>query len=281
MLRAKGIRRLSYVIMALLAATMIVPFWSVLVTAFSTRFDSFQPGIHLWPASWSVEGFRTLFSRVDFGLPFTNTLIVTMTGTALHVALATLGGYVLAQPGLPGRQLIGGIILLTMTIPSQVILVPQFVVFRQLHLLNTLTALVISDAVSAFSVLLMKTYFEQIPKDVLEAARMDGARHARLVWDFYLPMALPGVMTIAAFQVVSRYNMFTEPLLFITDASKITLQIALKSVVQGKDTVSTSDFIGPNAQMAGVVISILPLLIFYPLMQRYLVRGLTIGGVKG
>jgi ABC-type glycerol-3-phosphate transport system permease component len=94
-------------------------------------------------------------------------------------------------------------------------------------------------------------------------------------------MALPGVMTIAAFQVVSRYNMFTEPLLFITDASKITLQIALKSVVQAKDQVSTSDFIGPNAQMAGVVISILPLLIFYPLMQRYLVRGLTVGGVKG
>jgi ABC-type glycerol-3-phosphate transport system permease component len=94
-------------------------------------------------------------------------------------------------------------------------------------------------------------------------------------------MAMPGVMTIAAFQVVSRYNMFTEPLLFITQADKITLQIALKSVVQAKDTVSSSDFIGPNAQMAGVVISVLPLLIFYPLMQRYLVRGLTIGGVKG
>ncbi|MEI6098177.1 MAG: carbohydrate ABC transporter permease [Alphaproteobacteria bacterium] len=281
MLRAKGISRLSYAIMALLAASMVVPFWSVLVTAFSTRFDSFQPGIHLWPVPWSVEGFGTLFSRIDFRLPFANTLIVTAIGTALHVALATLGGFVLSQPGLPGRRLMGGIILLTLTIPSQVILVPQFVLFRQLHLLNTLTALIISDAVSAFSVLLMKTYFEQIPASVLEAARMDGARQVRLVWDFYLPMALPGVMTIAAFQVVSRYNMFTEPLLFITAADKITLQIALKSVVQGKDTVSTSDFIGPNAQMAGVVISILPLLIFYPLMQRYLVRGLTIGGVKG
>lgn len=281
MLRSKGVRRLSYILMLLIAASMIVPFWSVLVTSFSTRFGSLDAGIRLWPTPPSVEGYGTLFARVNLGLPFANTALVTATGTLLHVMLATLGGYVLAQECLPGRRWIGGIILLTLTIPSQVILVPQFVLFRQLHLLNTLTALVISDAVSAFSVLLMKTYFEQVPKEILEAARMDGARHLRLVRDFYLPMALPGVLTITAFQIVSRYNMFTEPLLFITDASKITLQIALNSVIAGKDTVSSNDFIAPNAQMAAVVVAMVPLLIFYPLMQRYLVKGLMTGGLKG
>ena len=281
MLRSKGIRRLSYILMALIALSMVVPFWSVLVTSFSTRFDSLDPGLRLWPTAWSVEGYGTLFARANLWLPFANTALVTLAGTLLHVGLAMLAGYVLAQPDLPGRRLIGGIILLTLTIPSQVILVPQFILFRQLHLLNTLTALVISDAVSAFSVLLMKTYFEQVPKEILESARMDGARHLRLVWDFYLPMALPGVLTIAAFQIVSRYNMFTEPLLFITDASKITLQIALNSVIAGKDTTSTNDFIAPNAQMAAVVVAMVPLLIFYPLMQRYLVKGLMVGGVKG
>lgn len=280
MLRGRTVTIFSYVVLILLAATMIIPLWSVFATAFSSKFGSLQPGTKLWPSPFSLEGFDTLFRQLDFVRPFANTLYVTVVGTLVHVLLSALGGYVLIQEDLPGRRIITGIILLTLTIPSQVILVPLFVVFKQFHLLNTLLSLIVSDMVSAFSILLMKTYFEQVPKSMIESARIDGAGHFKLLKDFYLPLALPGVLTVAAFQIVYKYNLFIEPLLFINDPQKITLQIALQSVILGDSSTSTNDFIAPNVTMAAIVLALMPLLIFYPFMQKYLVRGLTVGGVK-
>jgi putative aldouronate transport system permease protein len=280
MLRSPGIRVLSYAVLLLLAGTMIVPLWSVVSTSFTTKYASLQPGIILWPDPFSLEGYQTLFNRLSFLLPFANTMLVTAAGTALHVVLSALGGYVLAQENLPGRRIIAGIILLTLTIPSHVILVPLFVVFKQLHLLNTLLSLIISQLVSAFSILLMKTYFEQVPKPLIESARIDGASTFALLRDFYFPLALPGIVTVAAFQMVYRYNMFIEPLLYINDPDLTTLQIALKSVILTESSTSTNDYIAPNVMMAGIVVALIPLLLFYPIMQRYLIRGLTVGGVK-
>jgi ABC-type glycerol-3-phosphate transport system permease component len=280
MLRSPGIRVLSYVVLLCLAGTMIIPLWSVVSTSLTTKYASLQPGIIMWPDPLSLEGYATLFNRLSFLLPLSNTMLVTATGTALHVALAALGGYVLAQENLPGRRLIAGVILLTLTIPSHVILVPLFVVFKQLHLLNTLFSLIVSNLVSAFSILLMKTYFEQVPKPLIESARIDGASTFALMRDFYFPLALPGIVTVAAFQIVYRYNMFIEPLLYINDPDLTTVQIALKSVVLTESSTSTNDFIAPNVMMAGIVVALVPLLLFYPIMQRYLIRGLSVGGVK-
>ena len=207
--------------------------------------------------------------------------MLTVTGTAIHVLLAAMAGFVLAQESLPGRRLIGALILLTLTIPSQIMMVPMFVLFRQAGLLNTWFSLWLSGTVSAFSILLMKAYFEQVPAALVDSARLDGAGNYALLRHVYLPLAMPGVLTVAAFQVVYRYNMFTEPLLFITDADKLTLQIALKSIILSESATSTNDFIAPNVQMAGILLAMLPLLIFYPLMQRYLVRGMLVGAVKG
>lgn len=281
MLRSPSVRFLSYLVMVILAASMIVPLWSVAATAFTTKYASLQPGIILWPNPVSLEGWVTLFNRLDFWKPLRNTLLLTASGTAIHVLLSGLAGYVLAQDSLPGRKLIAAAILLTLTIPSQIISVPLFVLFKQLHLLNTYASLLLSEATSAFSILLMKTYFEQVPQPLVESARIDGAGHFALLRFVYLPLALPGVLTIAAFQIVYRYNMFTEPLLFITDGDKLTLQIALKSVVLTESATSTNDFIAPNVQMAGILFALLPLLIFYPVMQRYLVRGMLAGSIKG
>jgi putative aldouronate transport system permease protein len=279
-LKGRTVNILSYVVLFALAATMIVPLWSVITTSFSTKYGSLQPGIIFWPSPFSLEGYDTLFRRLNFLLPFANTMYVTIVGTAAHVLLSAIAGYVLVQEDLPGKKIIAGIILLTLTIPTQVILVPLFVVFKQFHLLNTLLSLIVSELVSAFSILLMKTYFEQVPKSMIESARMDGAGHFKLLKDFYFPLALPGIVTVAAFQMVHKYNLFIEPLLFINDPDKITLQIALQAVILGESSTSTNDFIAPNVTMAAIVLALVPLVIFYPLMQKYLISGLTVGGVK-
>ena len=182
---------------------------------------------------------------------------------------------------LPGRNWIVGGILLTLAIPTQTLLVPLFIVFRDLGLLNTLLSLIIVDLVTAFSIVLMKTYFEQVPREIVESAQLDGAGHFRLFWNFYLPLSLPGVITITVYEMVKKYNLFIHPLLFISDPDKTTLQIALQSVVGGESSTSTNDFIAPNVMMAGIVVAIVPLLVFFAFFQRYLISGVSAGGVKG
>lgn len=280
MLRSPAIRIASWIVLALLAGTMIIPLWSVVATSLTTKYASLQPGIQLWPEPFSLEGYRTLFARLNFLVPFYNTMVVTIVGTTLHVLLAGLGGYVLAQETLPFRRLMAGVIVITLTIPSNVILVPLFVVFKQLHLLNTLFSLFLSGTVSAFSILLMKNYFEQVPKPLVESAQLDGATTFDILRYVYIPLALPGIVTVAAFQIVYRYNMFIEPLLYINDPNLATLQIALKAVILTEGSTSTNDYIAPNVMMAGIVVALIPLLVFYPIMQRFLLRGLTVGGVK-
>ena len=283
MLRSRGIRITAWIALFLLSATMVVPLWSVLATSFSTKAGSLEPGILIWPVQFSLEGYETLFNRLQFWRPFLNTMYVTVVGTLLHVTLAAIAGYALSKPNLPGRRIIAGIILVTLTIPTQTIIVPLFIVFRDFGLLNTLLSLIVAELVSAFSILLMKTYFEQVPREVIGAATLEGANHFQLFRHIYVPLSLPGIITVTAFNVVWKYNMFIEPLLFISDPKKITLQVALRSVAiggEGAPTTSTFDFIAPNVMMAGIVVALVPLLLFYPFLQRFLVSGMTLGAVK-
>lgn len=280
MLRSPGIRIASWIILIGLVLMMAVPLINVAATSFTTKFGSLQPGVILWPSPFSLEGYETLFNRLRFWLPFANTMYVTVVGTVLHVALCSLAGYALAQPNLPGRGWIFGIVVLTLAVPTQTILVPLFIVFRDFGLLNQLTSLIIVDIVTAFSIILMKTFFEKVPKEVIESAQIDGAGHLRLLWDFYLPISLPGVVTIGVFEMVIKYNLFIHPLLFINDPDKTTLQIALQSIVGGESSTFTSDFIAPNVMAAGIFVALVPLLIFFTFFQRYLLSGLTLGAVK-
>ncbi len=280
MLMSRNARVFAWVFLVGLAMTMIIPLINVLATSFTTKAGSLQPGVIMWPETFSVEGYVTLFNRMRFWLPFTNTMIVTVIGTILHVLLCSIAGYALAEADLPGRKWIMGFILATLAVPTQAILVPLFIVFRDFGLLDKLLSLIIVDLVSAFSIILMKTYFENVPGQIVESARLDGASHARLFWDFYVPLSLPGIITIAVFEMVTKYNLFIHPLLFIRDPNKTTLQIALQSVVGGESNVSTNDFIAPNVMMAGIVVALVPLLFFFGVFQRYLISGMTLGGVK-
>lgn len=280
MLLSRNIRIISWIFLVGVSLTMIVPLLNVVATSLTTKSGSLQPGVILWPDPVSVEGYYTLFNRMRFWLPFMNTMYVTVVGTAAHVLLCAIAGYALSRADLPGRGWIVGGILMTLAIPTQTILVPLFIVFRDFGLLNTLLSLIIVDLVTAFSIILMKTYFEQVPRAIIESAQLDGAGHVRLFFNFYVPLSLPGIITITVFEMVKKYNLFIHPLLFISDPDKTTLQIALQSVVGGEGSTFSSDFITPNVMMAGIVAALVPLLVFFAFFQRYLVKGVTMGGVK-
>lgn len=271
---------LNVVFIALLAAVMIIPFINVLAVAFSSRLTSLEPGIKLWPSEWSVEGFRTVWINVGLQRAFINSVIVTSIGTFFHVLLAAFAGYVLIQRNLPGKRVMILFIIATMAIPSELIMIPLFIVNRTLGLLDTLTALVFSGLISGFSILLLRNFFQSVPYDLWESAKIDGAGDFRIFSSIYLPLSQAGLATVGLFELVGRWNQFLPVVLYISDTSKYTLQVALQSLVQPEMATSGTSMVTPNVQMAGIVIAILPLIALYPLMQRYFVQGITLGSVK-
>jgi putative aldouronate transport system permease protein len=270
----------NLVFLVILAATMIVPFLNVLAVSVSGPLASSRPGIHLWPEAFTFEGFRTVWVNVGLERAFVNSVIVTSIGTTLHVILASLAGYVLIQKDLPGKKLLVAFIIGTMAVPSELIMIPLYVVMKQLNLLNTLAALVISGLVSGFSILLMRNFFAGVPYDLAESARIDGASDFRIFTNIYLPLSKAGDATIALFELVGRWNQFLQVILFINDSSKYTLQVALQTLVTENMSTSGTSMVTPNVRMAGIIIAILPLIAIYPFMQKYFVQGISLGAVK-
>ncbi len=283
-LRQGGADRLSYIgiifFLIILMLMMVVPFVNVVAIAFSGPLASMEPGIHLWPQDISVQGFRTVWVNLDLQRAFMNSVIVTLAGTFFHVVLCCFAAYVLIQRDLPGKSLMLGFILATMAIPGELIMIPLYIVNRDLGLLNTLWALIFSGMVSGFSILLLRNFFAGVPFDLAESARIDGASDFYIFRTIYLPLSQAGIATITLFELVGRWNQFLSVVLYINDSSKYTLQVALNALVTENLGTSGMSMITPNVRMAGIVIAILPLIVIYPFMQRYFVKGITLGSIK-
>lgn len=268
------------IFLLVMVALMIIPFWNVVAVSLSAPLASMEPGIILWPREFSLEGFRTVWVNLNLQRAFINSTIVTTVGTFFHVVLACLAGYVLIQRDLPGKRLMLIFILATMAIPGELIMIPLYIVNRNLGLLNTLYSLIFSGMVSGFSILLLRNFFAGVPYDLAESAKIDGASDFHIFRTIYLPLAQAGIATITLFELVSRWNQFLPVVLYISDSNKYTLQVALNALVTESLGSSGMSMVTPNVRMAGIVIAILPLVILYPFMQKYFVQGITLGSVK-
>ncbi|MHB1627120.1 MAG: carbohydrate ABC transporter permease [Bacilli bacterium] len=271
---------LNLLFLGMISATMIIPLWNVVSLSLSSNLASMQSGILMWPRDFSLSGYNTIWTVLDLWQPFENSVIVSVLGTMLHVLLSALAGYALAQPAFPGRRAVTGLILITMMVPFEAIMIPFYVTMQELGLLNTLTALILSGMVSGFSILIMRNFFQSIPTDVLESARMDGAGHFRQFWQISLPLSKAGLATVALFEFVGRWNSLLTTILLINDSSKNTLQVALNALVNQGNATSSGNLITTNVKMAGIIIAILPLVIAYPFAQKYFVKGIFLGANK-
>ncbi|WP_245540167.1 carbohydrate ABC transporter permease [Sediminispirochaeta bajacaliforniensis] len=266
--------------LTLLAMTMIVPFLNVLAVSFSTDLESYENTVKLFPKTLSLSGYANLFRRVAILTPLLNNAFVTVIGTLSHVLLCAMAGFVLIRNTFPGKGLVVLLVTIPMMIPFQMIIIPVYVTMKKIGLIDTLWSLILIDIVSTFSIFLMKNYFEGIPRSLEESAIIEGANEWIVFSKVYLPLANPGIATIAIFQFVSRWNHFLPAVLFINSTKKYTLQIALKSLVVSSELTSTTQSVANNARMAGIVVSVIPLLIVYIFAQRYFTTGIMVGSVK-
>jgi putative aldouronate transport system permease protein len=278
---APGLKAINWVLLTLVFFTMIIPMLNVLAVSLSTKLGSMQPGVVLWPREWSVEGYVTIWSRANLSRAFTNSSFVSVTATFIQVVLSSLAGYVLVQKDLPLRKTLSSIILFTMMIPGDLTLISIYSLNKQMGLLNSYTGLIINGLVSGFSILLMRNYFLSVPESLAESGRIDNATEMQILFRIYVPLSIPGLAAITFLEFIGKWNALMLPVTIITDAKLYTLPMILKQLAFADDGTSGIAIIAPNAQMAAILISVIPLILLYTLAQRFLIGGLTLGASKG
>ncbi len=227
------------------------------------------------PSAFRLDNYHGVFERVDFLRFFLNSVFVTGCVTAAQLITCSMGGYGFARLRFPGRRIIFILFLASMMVPQHVTLIPVFIIIRGLGLYNNLGALIVPYATSVFGTFLLKQFFETIPDELEDAAKIDGAGFLQIYWRVMLPLAGPPLATLAILTFNSSWNNFFWPLIFINSAEKMTLPLGM-IYLRGQDGVTNSGVL-----MAAIVLNLVPVLIFFMIFQRRLVEGVTLSGLKG
>jgi len=260
----------------LLSLLWLLPLISVLLTAVRSQGDLFKSGIFGWPKTFRWDNFAKAWDAGDFSIYFRNSLLVILMKVPLGIAVSALAAYPLAKIKFKANQPIFIFFLIGLAVPIQVALQPLVVMMRDLGLSNTLFALI--PPYVAFGiplqVLVMRGFFRQIPTELVEAARVDGATEFEIFYKIMIPLSVPALAALAIIDTLATWNEFLLALVLISEKESRTVPIGLMQF-QGEHASDSS------VLMAGVAISIVPVLIIFLFLQRYFVTGLTAGAVKG
>jgi len=254
---------------------MMIPFLWMFSTSWRLAKDSFSLPPQWLPTAWRIENYQEVLNGIPFLAFVVNSLKVSVLITLGQLVTCSMAAYAFARLRFPGRDLLFLLFLSQLMVPQQVTIIPIFILIRVLGLLDTHWALIIPAIFSAFGTFLLRQFFLTIPYELEDAARVDGAGYFRTFLQIILPLAGPGLSTLAIFVFNFYWNEFFRPLLFISTWEKMTLPLGL-TVMRGYLGVGNV-----AAIMAGVSMGILPVLIVFLLAQRYLIEGITLTGIKG
>jgi len=257
------------------AVLMMIPFVWMFSTSWRLAKDSFSLPPQWLPTAWRIENYQEVLNGIPFVAFILNSLKVSTLITLGQLVTCSMAAYAFARLRFPGRDLLFLIFLSQLMVPQQVTIIPVFILIRVLGLLDTHWALIIPALFSAFGTFLLRQFFLTIPSELEDAARVDGAGYLRTFLQIILPLAGPGLSTLAIFVFNFYWNEFFRPLLFISTWEKMTLPLGL-TVMRGYLGVGNV-----AAIMAGVSMGLLPVLIVFLIAQRYLIEGITLTGIKG
>ncbi|MFG2171497.1 carbohydrate ABC transporter permease [Streptomyces niveus] len=276
--RRRGLARLPFsawhLLLAPLALVFAIPLvWLVLSSVMSdAEINRFPPA--LWPSGIDLGGYRYVLGNAMFPRWFANSLIVSVVAVASNLLFGALGGYAFARMRFAGSRLLMGLMLATMAIPFQLTMVPTFLVMKRLGLIDTLGALIVPSLVTPFAVFLLRQFFLSLPRELEEAAWMDGCSRLRVLFLIVLPMSRPALSTVAVLTFLTTWNDLTWPLIAINHDTQYTLQLGL-TTFQGQHHTKWA------AVMAGNVITVLPVLIAFLVAQKSFIQSITSSGLKG
>lgn len=276
--------------MILVGLIMLLPVLNLAAKAFSSEGNVIAGKVLFWPNDFQIDTVRYVLTTPEFSTSFLVTVIVTLTGTVGAMFLTVMAAYPLSKPHLKGRKFFLYIFVFIMLFNAG--MVPNYILFRTLRLTNTIFALIFSGMLSSFNLFLIKNYFESLPEVIEEAARIDGASNMRIFFSVVLPMSLPVLATVTLFYAVGYWSNYFAGVMYITDASLKPLQQYMFDLITQAtslqdasgsfgDVNQAMNVSGENIRAATIVVSTIPILCVYPFLQKYFVKGITVGSVKG
>lgn len=281
------VRLINGFLLICLAFVTLYPFWYVICYALSTYEDVIKVDLLFWPQNFTMDNINYILSTSDFLHIYGNTIFVVVAGTILSMVATVMYSYGLARK-VPGHRVISGLTFFTLIFSGGMI--PTFMVVRATGLLNNIWALIIPRLVDPFNIFLMRNFFQAIPKDLDESASIDGASTLRILIRIIIPLALPGIATLCLFYAVGYWNQFFEAVLYTSNRPQWTLQIMLHELLLSSSTdavgssASSDNFgaaLSTSVKMASVVVTVVPVMCIYPFLQKYFVKGVIVGAVKG
>ncbi|OPH50470.1 sugar ABC transporter permease [Paenibacillus ferrarius] len=275
--------------MLLLSIVTLYPFWHVLMYSLSDPKLAMGGGLFLWMKGFSLTSYELLLKSKGIYYAYGNSIFRLVIGTAINIVLTAMLAYPLSIRRFVGRNFITLMIFFTMLFSGGMI--PTYLIVKELGLIDSIWSLIIPTALSAWNLIILKNYFQSLPAELEESANIDGAAPMRILFSIILPVSGPVIAAIALFYGVAHWNSYFDAILYINSDAKQVLQVFLRTMlqssslqqVQGTDNFAAS--IGlvteESVKMATVVVSVIPMLIVYPFLQKYYVKGVMVGSIKG
>ena len=269
-------KTLAYAVLGGLALVVLFPFYWMTITSFKTEEQMRSIVSMFWPRPFAVENYQQLLAKTEFAAWYGNSITVAVSSTLLATAVGTIGAYALARLKFLGRGFMASATLITYLVPPSILFIPLYKQMQALGMANSLAGLIAAypSFTVPFVTWLLMGYFESIPEELEEAAMIDGATRFGAFYRIVLPLSAPGVLAAGLYAFTQAWNEFLYALVFITDGKLRTLPVGLASFITG-------DVYGWGYLMSGAVLTTLPVIAAYIYLQKYMVEGLTAGGVKG
>lgn len=279
-----------YIILGLLSLLALYPLWYELVASLSSSRAINSGEVSLWPVDFNIESYKRLFDEGQLLTAMSNTVLVTIVGTALNILFTVLAAYPLSRKRLWGRNTL--LIFITFTMLFVAGMIPNFILIKTLGLMDTYWALWLPSLISTYNLFVMKTFMEGLPVELEESASIDGAGDWRILLQIIMPLCKPILAALSLFYAVGWWNSYFNVLLYINESTKQTLTLKLYQMILQVDPSLLNDMSGEGAldavlltpeavKAAAIIIAIAPILVVYPFLQKHFVKGVLIGSVKG
>ncbi|MGO4500955.1 carbohydrate ABC transporter permease [Paenibacillus sp. 2RAB27] len=277
---------INYLLLTIIGLVTIIPFVHVVAGSFTTSAEMAAKKFVLIPTDWSIEAYRFIFSTNTIFKAMAVSIGTTAIGTVISMFITALMAYGLARRDVDGRKVIMFLVVFTMLFHGG--LIPTFLVVKELGMIDTYAALILPTAISAFNLIILKNFFQNIPEGLEESAKIDGCSDFGILFRIVLPLSMPAIATISLFYAVTYWNTYMSAILYINESAKWPIQVLLRQIVvlaSGMDVSSDLDSVAPppaqSIKMAVIVVATLPILLVYPFLQKHFAKGAMIGSIKG
>ena len=279
---------INYTFFTLVCIAMLFPLWNVILISFTDYRDYVLNPLMIFPGKITLEAYKYIFATDELLQSLFVTIKITLGGTAISMFISVPGAYTLSKKSLPGRSILNTMVIFTLFFNGGII--PNFLLIKKLNLYNTLWALIIPMSINTWYLLIIRSYFSQLPSSLEESARIDGANDFTILYRIIVPISKPIIATFILFYGVERWNEWWHAMMYINDTKKYPLQLLLRNMIvqnyasaqMASQYRSSASFVSKeNIKMATAVVATVPIVIVYPFLQKHFAKGILVGSIKG